>query len=106
MSEAEKFEEVNEKANDVESNEVHEATEAVDRTELNEADVQQVAGGKKYGEQEIITAFGRACNKYEAGPNFYNKKIIAIGGTCGACCHMSYCDGWHVCAATEGHEGF
>lgn len=67
-------------------------------TEIDDKLVEDVTGGEDgiYCNHQIITAFGK-CGNYCAGQNFFNKRVIGIGGTCGACKHMTYMDGWHVC---------
>lgn len=67
-------------------------------TEINDEQVDEVSGGDNglYLNHKIITAFGK-CGNYCAGSNFYNQKVLAIGGTCGSCAHMACMDGWHVC---------
>ncbi|QNM05338.1 hypothetical protein [Qiania dongpingensis] len=70
-------------------------------TELSEEATESVDGGTAgvYCGKRIITAFGKACGDYSPGRNFFNQRVIAISGTCGACRHMVRCDGWHVCDA-------
>lgn len=66
--------------------------------EIDDTEVEQIAGGGGvYEGHLIITGLTGACGQFEPGSNFYNRKILAISNTCGACVHMEYCDGWHVC---------
>lgn len=70
--------------------------------EIEEADVEQIAGGGGVIEGHlIITGITGKCGQYEPGSNFYNRKILAISNTCGACQHMMKCQGWHVCAVRK-----
>lgn len=69
-------------------------------TEIDDTEVEQIAGGGGvYSGHLIITGLTPKCGSFEAGSNFYNRKILAVSNTCGACSHMMYCDGWHVCDA-------
>lgn len=66
--------------------------------ELGEEELQAVDGGSAtYSGHRIITGISKACGDYDAGWNFYNDKILAVKGTCGACTHMMKQDGWHLC---------
>ena len=67
-------------------------------TEIDDAQVEGINGGffGAYCGHGITTAFGK-CSNYTPGQNFFNKKVMAIKGTCGACVHMMNIDGWHVC---------
>ena len=67
-------------------------------TELAEEELQSVDGGSAvYNGHRIVTGITKACGDYHAWSNFYNKKVLAVKGTCGACEHFMKEDGWHLC---------
>lgn len=70
--------------------------------ELSEQELESVDGGAgAYNGHRIITGItsAKGCPAYEPGSNFYNRKILAVSGTCGACKNMMTEDGWHLCGA-------
>ncbi len=67
--------------------------------ELTDEELQSVDGGRAaYGGHRIVTGITKACGDYAPGSNFYNRKILAVSGTCGACSHLMKEDGWHLCS--------
>ncbi|MDC7291695.1 hypothetical protein NXH76_28380 [Blautia schinkii] len=67
-------------------------------TEISDAELQSVDGGAAvYNGHRITTGITGACGDYSPGSNFYNRKILAVNNTCGACTHMMSEDGWHLC---------
>ena len=70
--------------------------------ELTEMELESVDGGSgTYNGHRITTGItsAKGCPCYEPASNFYNRKILAVGSTCGACRHMMTEDGWHLCDA-------
>ena len=83
-------------------------TEEKKAVELTEEEIQSVDGGSGvYNGHRIITGISSAkgCPYYEAGSNFYNKKVMGISKTCGACVHMITESGWHLCEARNEYGG-
>lgn len=77
-------------------------TEEKKAVELTDAEIQSVDGGSGvFNGHGIVTGISSAkgCPYYEAGSNFYNKKVLGISNTCGACKHMITETGWHLCDA-------
>lgn len=67
-------------------------------TEIADEELQSVDGGAAvYNGHRIVTGITKACESYDPYSNFYNKKVLAIAGTCGACRHFMKEDGWHLC---------
>lgn len=72
--------------------------EELDALEIPEADQKSIDGGAAYyGQHKIVTAITSKCGNYERGDNFYNKKIMALSGTCARCKHFTTKDGWQIC---------
>lgn len=70
--------------------------------EIEDTEVEKVAGGYQYCGCMITTGISPKCGRFEPGANFYNRKIMALSNTCGACKHLTYSDGWNVCAVRTG----
>ena len=53
----------------------------------------------KYLSPKLETVTPYTPGEQPHGSNFYNKKVMGISKTCGACVQMITESGWHLCEA-------